>query len=295
MRKHRRRLSSVAAIIALAVSAGTVHSMDWPLSPPRLAATFGTFAKGRLIAGIALSSDDALVRSAEDGELSFMMEEGSRIGVLPAPLGSLVVIEHQSGMATLYSHLAPDSLSPVRTKPKKGDILGKSGTSGWIEGPGALFQIFDRRVDSWVNPLLVLPALADDKPPVVRSLALSRGDKTYVLGETASLPQGTYKVSVDVADPPDSSWTAAALAPFIISLSIDGVEAVKDVFDVIKGVKGEFFLFSLTPAPVGGLRTLEGRYNLTERLFTRGKTAIALRVEDAAGNKRSVSWTIVVE
>jgi hypothetical protein len=290
MKKHRCLPLVMAAYLTLA--AASAFALDWPLSPPRLAATFGTFAKGRLVSGIALAAEDGQVRAAEDGELSFVVDESSRRGTLPMPLGSFVVIEHQRGMAGLYSHLAPGSLTPGLKTPKQGEVLGKPGASGWIEGPGILFQVFDRRSSSWVNPLLILPPLADDKPPVIRSLALSHADKAYILGQTASLPQATYKISVDVADPADAPWTVAALAPYGIRLSIDGTEVAKEVFDVIKGEGGELLLFSL---PSSKLRTAEGRYTLAERLFTRGRTSLEVRVEDVAGNQRSASWTIAVE
>jgi hypothetical protein len=280
---------------ALALAGGTAFAMDWPLAPPRLAATFGTFAKGRVVTGVELASDEGMVRSAEDGEISFILEEGARPAGMPMPLGSFVVIEHQKGMAAVYSHLAPGTLSTYLAKPKAGDILGKPGSSGWVEGPGLLFQVFDRRAGTWVNPLLVLPPLADDKPPVIRSLALSRSDTTYVLGATGALPQGTYRISVDVADPADSSWVVAPLAPYVIRLSIDGIETTKYIFDVARGSDGSLSLFALSPAKATALRTKDGRYFLAERLFSRGRAVIEVRVEDAAGNKRSVSWTLSVE
>jgi hypothetical protein len=280
---------------ALALTWGAAAAMDWPLAPPRLAATFGTYAKGRVVAGVALAAEDGLVRSAEDGEVSFVLEEGAHPAGLPMPLGSFAVVEHQKGMAAVYSHLAPGTLPAYARKLKAGDLLGKPGASGWVEGPGILFQVFDRRAGSWVNPLLVLPPLADDKPPVIRSLALSRADKTYVLGETSALPQGTYLVSVDVADPADSSWIAGPLAPYMIRLSIDGVEATRFVFDVAKGSGGRLTLFATSPVIAGSLRTKDGRYSLAERLFSRGRVTIEARVEDAAGNRRSASWTLLVE
>ncbi len=292
--KMWRRCLMAVTVAALVVD-GSVFAMDWPLSPPRLAATFGTFAKGRVVAGIALSSDDGLVRSVDDGEISFSLEERSHPGVLPAPLGSFVVIEHKGNMATLYSHLASGSLSTAGKKPESGEIIGKAGASGWIEGSGMVFQVYDRRAGSWVNPLLLLPPLADDKAPVIRSLVLTRAEKTYVLGETASLPQGTYKVSVDVADPADSSWTVGPLAPFSIRISIDGVEVAKDVFDVARALNGELMLFALAPVAAGELRTKEGRYVVAERLFNRGRVTIEVRVEDVAGNKRSAAWSVIVE
>jgi murein DD-endopeptidase MepM/ murein hydrolase activator NlpD len=295
--QYRRlaRGASSAIALAMAIAGGSAFAMDWPLSPPRLAATFGTFAKGRVITGVALAADEGLVRATEDGELSFSLEDGAYPNALPSPLGSFVVIEHQRGMAAVYSHLAPGSLSTYLKKPKSGDILGKPGSSGWIEGSGVVFQVFDHSAASWVNPLLILPPLADDKPPIIRSLALSRADKVFVMGQANSVPQGTYGISVDVSDPADSPWTAGPLAPYSILLAIDGIEAAKDVFDVAKGVSGELMLFVHSPAASSKLRTKEGRYSIADRLFTRGRTVMEVRVEDAAGNRRTASWTVLVE
>jgi hypothetical protein len=280
---------------ALALAACLGFAMDWPLAPPRLAANFGAFAKGRVSTGVALASEDSLVRAAEDGEIVFSLDELSHPAGLPTPLGSFMIVEHKGGMAAVYSHIAPGTLSTYLRKPKAGDILGKAGSSGWIEGPGVVYQVFDRRASSWVNPFLVLPPLADDKPPVIRSLALSRAGKTYILGESGALAQGTYAVSADVADPTDASWIAGPLAPYMIRLSIDGVEIAKEIFDVAKGSGGKLELFAQSPIPTSELRTKEGRYFLAERLFTRGRSLLEVRVEDAAGNKRSASWTVVLE
>jgi murein DD-endopeptidase MepM/ murein hydrolase activator NlpD len=289
------RLSVLSAATALALASSLLFAMDWPLTPPRLAATFGTVAKGRVVTGVALAAENSLVRSSEDGEIAFSLEDRSHPAGLPTPLGSFMIVEHKGGMAAVYSHIAPGTLSTYLRKPKAGDILGMSGSSGWIEGSGVVYQVFDRRASSWVNPFLVLPPLTDDKPPVIRSLALSRSGKTYVLGEVPSLPQGTYAVSVDVADPSDAPWIVGPLAPYMLRLSIDGVEVAKEVFDVAKSSGGKLELFAQNPIPAVELRTKEGRYLLTERLFTRGRTLLEIRVEDASGNKRSASWTIVLE
>ena len=283
------------AALGLVLASVSASAMDWPIAPPRFAATFGTFAKGRVIVGTALAAEEGVVRSSEDGEIAFASEEGSHPAGLPMPLGSFAIVEHQRGMAAVYSHLAPGTLPARTAKLKAGDPIGRPGRSGWIEGSGVLFQVFDRRAGNWVNPLLVLPPLADDKPPVIRSLALSREGKTYILGESSSLPQGTYRVSVEVSDPADSPWTAGPLAPYMIRLSIDGVEAAKYVFDVAKGSNGKLSLFSASPVDADVLKTADGRYLLVEQLFPRGKVTMEARVEDAVGNKRSSSWTFLVE
>jgi hypothetical protein len=66
--------AALAAAAAIALAGGTAIAWDWPQSPPRLAATFGTFAKGRVITGVALAAEDGLVRSAEGGDLAFALE-----------------------------------------------------------------------------------------------------------------------------------------------------------------------------------------------------------------------------
>jgi len=291
--RSSRPLAVTLAVLACAAASG--YAMDWPLSPPRFAATFGTFAKGRVIVGAALSADGGLVRSSEDGEIAFAAEDGSHPAGLPMPLGSFAVVEHQRGMAAVYSHLAPGTLSTRVKKLKSGDAIGRPGRSGWIEGSGVLFQVFDRRAGTWVNPLLLLPPLADDKPPVIRSLALSRDGKTYVLGEASSLPMGTYRVSADVVDSTGSPWAIGPLAPYSIRLSIDGVETVKYVFDVAKGSGGKLNFFAVSPIAADDLRTSAGRYLLVERLFSRGRVTMEIRAEDAAGNRRSSSYTFLVE
>ena len=296
MRQVPRPLALLGAVLAfLAPAASPGFCWDWPLSPPRVAATFGTFAKGRAITGLALASDETPVRAADDGELSFEAEEGISPSGLPMSLGSFVVLEHPKGMAAVYSHLERGSASATRRLPHSGDAVGVAGSSGWIEGSGLVFQVFDRKAGTWVNPLLVLPPLVDDKPPVIRSLALSRADKLFVIGSSASVPQGTYLVSAEVSDSTAAIWPTAPLAPFGISLSIDGAELVKDSFDTARCEKGRLLFFGKPGVDAEGLRTKEGRYALAERLFTRGRTSIEVGVEDVQGNRRSSTWTFTVE
>ncbi|HET7839896.1 MAG TPA: M23 family metallopeptidase, partial [Rectinemataceae bacterium] len=242
-----------------------------------------------------IAADDGLVRAISEGELSFTFEEGSHPAGLPTALGSFVVVEHPHDMAAVYSHLAPGSISSYLKTVKSDSILGKTGSSGWTEGPGLLLQIFDRRLDQWVNPLLVLPPTVDTKPPVIKSMALVRGTKTYVLGDTASVPQGSYLITADVADPADSPWTAGPLAPLSIRLAVDGAEMAKEVFDVAEGKDGRLRLFSANPKDFAAYRTKDGRYALGERLLSRGKVVFEVSAEDENGNRRTASWSVMVE
>ncbi len=289
------RIAAAAAAIAAASAFGAAAALDWPVFPQRIASTFGSPAAGRMVTGVHLASEGGLVKASEEGELSFHLEEGRHPSGLPTPLGSLVVVEHGKELAAVYAHLAPGSASTYLDAVPSGAILGRAGSSGWAEGSGALFEVFDRREGHWVNPLLLLPPLADDKPPIIRSLALSREGIIHVVGTASRLQQGSYILSVDVADPADSPWTTGPLAPYQIRLALDGVEISRRIFDVARGSGGELLFFSGEGFSSSALRTAEGRWIIAELLLPRGRISLELRVEDAAGNRRASAWTLAVE
>jgi len=289
------RAARIAAIAMLACAAAGVSALDWPLPAPSVAATFGTVAEGRLVTGVALAASGALVRSAEEGEVVFVAEEGVSQSGLPMALGSFIVVEHRREMSGVYSHLAPGTVSNYLRKVRSGDILGRSGSSGWAEGEGILFQVLDRKEGRWVNPLLLLPPLEDRKPPAIRSLYLLREGKTYQLGATERVGQGTYALALEAADPSDAAWTAGPLAPLSMRLSMNGEVVGKATFDVAGSSRGELVFFSSEPRPAKAIRGGEGRYVLAERLLTRGRVVFEAVVEDAAGNRRSASWAVSVE
>jgi hypothetical protein len=290
-----RRRTASWFLLALLVHVGVLAALEWPLAPTRIAATFGTPARGRFVMGVAIAAEDELVRSMDSGDLAFSFEEGRHPSGLPSALGSFAIVEHARGLAAVYSHLAPGSLSTYLNTVKTGTILGKTGSSGWVEGMGTLFQIFDRREGRWVNPLVLMPPVDDTKAPFIRSLALVRNGKSYVLGDVPSVQQGSYTIAADIVDPADATWSSGPPAPYSIRLSVDGAELARYVFDVAEGRDGRLRLFFRSPKSYGEFRSRDGRYILAERLLHRGKTLIEVSAEDSAGNRRSASWSVVVE
>jgi len=285
------------ACAALAALASGASALDWPLADPKPAATFGTAAKGRFVSGILLASEGGLVRAAGDGELVYAFDGSSptAVSALPSTLGSFAVVEHERGMAGLYAGLAPGSVSSYLTKTKAGSILGTAGASGWAEGQGLLFAVYDRGAERWVNPLLLLPALKDKTQPLIRSAALARGGKSYALGETRSVPQGEYAIAVDVADPLDAPWSAGSPAPYYLRLLVDGAKIAELEYDVMEGRSGRLVLFPQAPKSRADYLLPDGRALVAERFFRRGRSVIEVLVRDYAGNERGASWSIAVE
>lgn len=283
------------ATAALACAAAALAAMEWPLASATIAATFGTTAAGRLVTGIALAADEGLAHAVEDGELIFVSDGLISASGLPSTLGTFAVVEHSRNIAGVYSHLDPGSVPANARRISAGDAVGSAGSSGWAEGKGILFQSFDRQESRWVNPLLLLPPQADKKPPVIRSLSLIRGGKAYTLGGTVSVGQGSYALALETSDVSDSGWNAGPLAPYSIRLLIDGAVVANDLFDVAGASGGELAFFSESPRAASLLRGGDGKYVLAERFLARGRVVFEAQVEDASGNGRSASWSVLVE
>jgi hypothetical protein len=295
MGRKVRAIRLATALLACAAGGVALAALEWPLPPAAIAATFGTPAKGRMVTGVALAASGEIVRSAGEGELVFAADEGIWPSGLPSALGAFLVVEHAGDMAAVYAHLDSASTSDNQRDLRAGDALGAAGASGWAEGEGLLLQIYDRKKGNWVNPLLILPRIDDKKPPVIRSLALRRGGAAQLLGETRLIKQGVYALCLSAADPSGAKWTAGPLAPLSMRVSIDGTLVASGVFDIARASNGDILFFSDSPRPGAALRDADGGFVLAERLLTRGKVLFEAVVEDAAGNRRSASWSIAIE
>lgn len=292
-----RRLPPAFFFCAVVLVVGA-HALESPLPASAAAATFGSPSRGRVLLGLLLAdtaapSGGSAVRAAAPGELVFAREAENPHTSLPSALGAFVAVEHQRGILGLYSGLAPGSAAGYLSQVKTGDLLGASGRSGWSEGPGLLFSLWDREAGRWVNPLLFLPPMPDQRQPAIRSAALGSGSRVYVLGETRSVPQGSYTVSVDVADPQDAPWSLPAAAPYSVRLLVDGRKVAELAFDVAEYREGGLSL--ARDGSKAGFRGPDGRIVLLQRHFPRGRTLVELLVRDHRGNERQASWTVTFE
>jgi len=260
-----------------------------------LVASFGTPARNRFTTGVMLAATDGLVRASSAGEIIFAADENRKRSALPSILGSFVALEHEGGMIGLYAGMEGGTVSSYLARVKPGDLLGRTGASGPMDGEGLYFSVFDRKAARWVNPLLLLPKLAESRPPIVRSAALVGTSRTWILGDSRPVPQGTYSVAIDVFDPTSAAWSMGPSAPYSIRLVVDGVKIVELIFDIASERDGRLSLFSSIPKDYAAYRHSDGRIILGSRLFYRGKALVEVYVSDYAGNERSFAWSVVIE
>jgi murein DD-endopeptidase MepM/ murein hydrolase activator NlpD len=168
-----------------------------PLSIPiSLSANFGELRSNHYHMGLDIRTQHRVnlpVHAAADGYVY-------KIKVEPFGFGQAVYIRHSNGYVTLYAHLnafypalaayvkkkqyelerwnvfldIPPGLFPV----KKGDLIAYSGSTGGSLGPHLHFEIREYPEDINLNPMLFGLPIPDNKPPVVRRLAVYDRNKS---------------------------------------------------------------------------------------------------------------------
>ncbi len=91
------------------------RGFDWPVEKKMLMATFGERRHGHFFSGIDLGGGEQVVFPIADGEVIFFHEEGGLSHTLKRGNGSFIVLQHEGGIRSAYSHLKKGSI-PRDTK-----------------------------------------------------------------------------------------------------------------------------------------------------------------------------------
>jgi peptidase M23-like protein len=176
--------------------------------PIFLSGTFGELRPNHFHAGIDIKANKGRVGqdlyAAADGYIS-------RIKVASGGYGNVLYISHPNGYTTVYAHMHQFSeriakfikesqynkqkfeieIFPTANQfiVKKGEVIGKLGTSGRSFGPHLHFEIRDSRTEKPINPLLFGFTIKDNIAPMLKEL------KAYFLNDKLNtLDTKTYKV-----------------------------------------------------------------------------------------------------
>ena len=230
----RRMPAAVAALVlCIAAAAG---ALEWPVEQRIVTGTFGEDRGDHFHLGIDIGGGEQTVRPVLPGELVFRYEENADYTSLPRGVGSFAVIRHQDDVLSVYCHLRREPDRPARTAFTARDAVGVIGDTGYSEGKHLHFMVFDGQTGSWVNPLSLLPPVADRDPPVVKRLALRTGDRIVDLLPGISVPSGQAEVLVETYDVRGDVRFLWPLAPYAVRLALNGSEVVADR---LRGAAGE--------------------------------------------------------
>lgn len=144
-----------------------------------------------------------------------------------------------------------------------------------------------------MNPLSLLPPVADAQPPVIKRVFLSIGDQRQPLDNGAKVPPGRAEVVAEAYDLRQDVKFHWAIAPYSARLELDGKEVWKVVFDSIQAVDGRMVVDQ-------SKLTLQGAYTHDSLMkcgaveLRPGNSHLILSVRDFAGNEttKEISFTV---
>lgn len=286
-----------ALILLLILTASFLGAFDWPVPDTGILSTFGTKKGGKFAIGLSLSGNNKSVYAIEDGEIIFSVDSGSPGSKLPSGLGDLVVIRHDDGLKSIYSHLEEGSVQPHEDTDylvRRGTSIGRVGDTGWSYGRQLGFAVLDSEFNQFVNPLLLLPSVMDSAKPVIGDVWLQKGDIIIPLEDGQAVAPDTYTLAAEIFDPSEYTNGFTPMAPFSVTLFLNGSEIIRYSFEALQESDNGIIL-----QKSGGLGSDElytgGRgMNLGSYDFISGNLSIEIIVSDYGGNETGFLRDIVI-
>jgi hypothetical protein len=283
-----------AALAAFALcAAAAAGALEWPVERPIVTGTFGEYRGDHFHLGLDIGGGEQVVHPVLAGELVFRYEENADYSSLPRGVGSYAVIRHPDDVLSVYCHLRRDLERPARTVYTVRDAVGIIGDTGYSAGKHLHFMVYDVQAGSFVNPLSLLPPVADREPPVVRRLALRTADRIVDLLPGITVPSGRAEVLVETYDPREDVRFHWPLAPYSVRLALNGAEVSRLGFEALQ-VNGGRMVVSGTTLSAVDVYASESLMRLGTVELRGGESHLLAVVRDFAGNEasREVFFTV---
>ena len=269
----------IVALIALLALAGgsAANAWDWPTDDPELVATFGQYVMSRYQPGIVFAAVAGEEWQPAPAKLLYSRREVEPLSRVPSTVGDFSLSSHNDGFLFVLGSLPS----------------------------GSYLAIADTQQGLWVNPVGLLPDLADGAAPRAEPPTLRGSAGTFSVAESRAVPPGTYELIVSASDVVRSGGRSLLVAPYALAVTVGAqaddvagpqppvAEATVE-FDVILFDDARPMVGFSRPHPADELYELEGLYNLGSLELGPGRYPVELTVEDGMGNRFGRSYTLTV-
>jgi len=282
----RKLLLTVCFAGGILFSAG---AFQWPSETESLTLTFGQREEAGMVKGLRFEHPGS-VMPLDYGEVVFRHVPGP-FSPLPGGDESILVLEHANGFQSVYTGLDSSSAGFGKNRLAAGDYICRPAASDEGLPGGYTFYVRDARLKRLVNPLMLLPGIADHLAPDILSIRLEGVGGQYELTSGSEVPAGTYSVLIRSEDHV-SRRNPLVMAPYLYSLYSHGTLQAERRMDALLQAEHALSLQDGTPRET--LYNSEGYLNLGQLVLTSGTASLEVSVGDIQGNERTAMFTFLV-
>jgi len=280
-------------------------AFQWPVENKVLTATFCENRRNHFHGGIDLGGGEQEIHPIEDGEIIFYYDTRQSAGAIPTGLGNFVVVEHPRGIRSTYAHIKDDTLRVDNYLVEKKDMLGIIGETGASMGKHLHFEVADKELRQIVNPLRLLPELADKSSPTINELLLIEGDytgqltssipllKSYSPKSGDSISAGTWTILLEVYDLSEYVSYFCPMSPYRLQVYLNGQMARSLVYDGLGEKDGRLEFIQAQDVSFSTFYLDDWLVNVGQITIPEGAVMMELVASDYAGNETSRMVSLV--
>ncbi|MBF9016127.1 MULTISPECIES: hypothetical protein [unclassified Oceanispirochaeta] len=275
-------------ITVLFVLSYAAYALQWPVDIEYMTSSFLEERSGTVQSGLVFEGYDSM-RPYDYGETIFRYVPEA-YGALPGEGDSMLVLEHENGFQSIYSGISPSEARQDRNRLSAGEYLKAPSEDN--EFSTCYFYIRDAHLNQLVNPMILLPVPDDSVIPLIKSVILMDGDRSFELMggmKDRSMPVGNYEVFVKAVDMTNRaviqmpySYALYNLGSLLLERELDAL-VLKDAQRVFKDGKTLDSVFSMP-----------SYLSLGEIILTSGQALLEISVTDIHGNEGSRSFQLQV-
>jgi len=274
---------------------------DWPSTDMQIVRSFGQRASDTALPGVEVQTLSPLLASPENGDVVFVFQPGSQVVQnLPSGLGGFVALAHEDNLRTVVTRVTTNDLGTKRSF-VRGEPLGTAEVQpGASESRHRIF-VFDQQLGELVNPLLVFPALADERSPIVldvRAAAEGQSASVSLLGQS-SLAVGYWDLGIVVFDPVTlfpapgkDRGPEAQRGVYAVEAYLNGTEVFNTALDSILEKDGRWQVKGLGRF-LQDVMVRDQEWRLGQVFFNQGTNILELVVRDFHGNQAGRTFRIL--
>jgi peptidase, M23 family len=234
-----------------------------------------------------------VVQASDTGEKILVIEKYDSLNDFPSALGNAVVLKHGNGFQTVYGNL--DSVQALEQKISflKNENIGHTELTNGEKKKPLIFKVIDvnAKTKNFVNPVLMLPEIADAKKCEIKNVFLidASGKKT-LLTTRGNVASGKYKLFVECFDTVNN--LQAHLSPFELNANLNGNNIANVILQTLHVQNGTMYVkdnFSIAQ-----LYQRNNAFYLCDVSLSYGNAKLNIRVRDYNNNAVEVLFDLNV-